>query len=124
MENWEVALIILFVYPFVELIVGFFFNYRIYMISKDQFFVAALMGAVASFLFVITMALTPLIVVALTNGDQAPWWIILIAAFATAVGNFFAAILVPHVAKKLGHEEKRGRKKEKNKNKEIVNDSK
>ncbi|BDV03321.1 MAG: hypothetical protein HPPSJP_0420 [Candidatus Hepatoplasma scabrum] len=121
MENWEVALIILFVYPFVELIVGFFFNYRIYMISKDQFLVAALMGAVASFLFVITMAATPIVVVALTDGETAPWWIILIAAFATAIGNFFAAILVPYVSKKLGHEEKRGRKKKQKK--EEVNDS-
>jgi hypothetical protein len=42
------------------------------MISKDQFFTAALMGAVASFLFILTMAITPLIVVALTDGEQAP----------------------------------------------------
>ncbi|AHK22163.1 hypothetical protein X271_00046 [Candidatus Hepatoplasma crinochetorum Av] len=118
MENWEVALIILFVYPFVELIVGFFFNYRIYMISKDQFFTAALMGAVASFLFILTMAITPLIVVALTDGEQAPWWIILIAAFATAIGNFFAAILVPYVSKKVGHDKKIKAKEQKEKNNE------
>ncbi len=99
-KTWVVALVILAVYPLIELIVGFFFNYKIYMIAKERFNVAALMGATSTFLFMITMAITPLI-----SANADAWWLIIIAAFAAGAGNLCAALLVPKVAKKMGHHE-------------------
>ncbi len=99
-KAWVVALVIMAVYPLIELIVGFFFNYKIYMIAKERFNIAALMGATSTFLFMITMAITPLI-----SSNVGAWWLIIIAAFSAGIGNLGAALLVPKVAKKMGHHE-------------------
>ncbi|NOQ50105.1 MAG: hypothetical protein GQ557_00370 [Mycoplasmataceae bacterium] len=97
-QAWVVALVILVAYPPIEIVVGFFFNYKIYMIAKEKFSLAAIMGATSTFLFVIIMSITPLI-----SASVDAWWIIFVAAFATGIGNLIAALLVPIAAKRFGH---------------------
>lgn len=98
--EWYFVFLILIAYGVGEFIIGFFFNYKIFMISKENFKVAAFMGAISTILYAILIASSAFI--AGTSLDGA-YWFVVVSAVAMGIGNFFAAILVPIVSKKLGH---------------------
>ncbi|BDV02517.1 MAG: hypothetical protein HPAVJP_4060 [Candidatus Hepatoplasma vulgare] len=98
--EWYFILLILIAYGVGEFIIGFFFNYKIFMISKENFRVAAFMGAISTILYAILISSSAFI--AGTSLDGA-YWFVVVSAFTMGIGNFFAAILVPVISKKLGH---------------------
>lgn len=93
----DVWLILLFIFFFIilEFVTGFFFNYKIYLITEKKYYWAALYGAASTFIFAIAITLTAYI--ASTGGENAGdlWWFIFVAAAAMAIGNYLSAIAVP-----------------------------
>lgn len=102
--EWYFILLILIAYGLGEFIIGFFFNYKIFMISKERFSIAALMGAISTVLYAILIASSAFIAGTSLDGS---YWFVLVSAIFMGIGNFLAALLVPVVSRKLGHLKKK-----------------
>ena len=110
MEVWAI-IVILFAYFFVEIFVSIFFNFKVFMITKENFKIAAINGALATFLYSGLMALSAFVAI---HGLDGAIWFIFASAFMMALGNFFATLMVPKIHKIIKKEFKKKKNQDKN----------
>ena len=89
-----------FAYIAAELVISYFFNRKIEMIGKKEFNKAATMGAISTFLFLVSVLLGTLIGAA--GGLEGVWLFVypIFTALGMTIGNYTATILQGYVVKR------------------------
>ncbi len=89
METWILILLLIF-FGLFEFLAAFIFNIKIKMINRKQYNPAAILGSIATVLFMLMTLVTPLV------ADQTSFWFIFAGAGMMALGNFLASLaLIP-----------------------------
>lgn len=102
--SWYVITLVLFGYFLGEFIIGFFFNYKITCITKNDYKTAALMGFVSTFLFALLMGSAAVVSVLITpneSGSGLRWmnFFFIPAALMMGLGNYASTFLIPKFTK-------------------------
>lgn len=91
--EWWLVLIIFLIYLILEIIISFFFNYKIYLITEKRFFLASFLGSISTFINALLIGYAAFFSISPDYGGE--WWLIFITSIAMAIGNLIAANLVP-----------------------------
>ncbi len=103
MPIWLIFVLIL-TYILIEFINGIFFNWRLMLLSEKKYVSAGIFGAISTIMLLSAFVISAYFSV----GDGDPiWWLIPITAVAMAIGNFFAALLVPSIRKWINKKTKK-----------------
>ncbi len=88
--SWEVLGLLLLA-GLLEFIISFFFNYKIYWITKENYLFAGIYGATATFLYMIMSG-----AVVYVSAIEENFILLIFSAILIAVGNFASTIAIKH----------------------------
>ena len=93
---WALILLLIF-YAMFEFVNSIFFNFRIFLILEKKYTSAGIFDALTTLLFLTSIIFSALI--SNGQGSNPIWWFIPLTAIFMGIGNFFAALSVPHLRK-------------------------
>ena len=106
MEPWMIVLW-LFLYFIFEFINSILFNWKLYLVTEKKYTRAGVFGAFSTLLFLTSIILSVYVSTGNIGENQEPiFWIIPAAAIMMGIGNFLAALLVPHIRKFIKNKNK------------------
>ncbi len=99
MEAWIFVLLLL-TYIFVEFVNSVFFNWQLFLITEKKFYRAGIFGFFSTLIFLSSVVFSVYVSGNNSFGTGEPiWWFIPLSAVMMGIGNFLAAVMIPHLRK-------------------------